>query len=209
MILPAPARIRDPMTPIMADLLQEIGPIAPGGMTAMQRSLYELYNKQKLDKRDRLVKQAFYIGSYTHVANIDNTNPEVAYMHTQNGPLTESWSMKPTEMTHPVGKTYHDFGDDKKYGRRSTDIGDLVETEDGKFYVVSEFGFVQVTFPRRLTDDETAQVRDVLTDSGRVSAVKLYRTLTNAPLADAVHFVESDSDESLVMWYEKLVDLVG
>ena len=189
----AAREIRSPMTDYMSDLLREIGEIdyANGGMTEHQRALYTVFANVKAQARDRMVRQAFDIGSYTHVANVAGNDLEVAYKHTQNGVLTESWSLSPTDLVQTVGKNFHDYGyGGEKYGRRSTDIGDLVEKEDGTLYVVSEIGFVEVNRPRRLTDDETAQVREALASGGRVSAVRLYRTMTNAALVDAVRFVD-------------------
>ena len=103
------------------------------------------------DCRPQVAAALFDEGHYEAVATCDipptNAGLEAAYVMTQNGPLTESWSRKP-----PIGLTVLepsviiDCG--KVWGRRSTMIGDIVEG-GGKRFVVDWRGFKPMPLPAK------------------------------------------------------------
>lgn len=86
------------------------------------------------------VRRAFAVGRYAAVAELARGDLEDAYRLTQNGVVTESWTLRPPRgLTPLLGPVKADDG--RLLGRRSTSIGDLMEEMDGGFHVVAWFGF--------------------------------------------------------------------
>ena len=94
-------------------------------------------------ERARLAALCYAAGGYHHVADIEGVNLEFAWTATQNGALSESWSQEPPAGVKPTEPAYHVVGG-HRYGRKSSDIGDLVEA-DGKWFIVETFGFAEIT----------------------------------------------------------------
>jgi len=85
---------------------------------------------------------AYKSGNYDAVALIWNRDLDFAFKATQNGVLSETWSQEPPKDVFPKTPFYHLIGN-RRYGRRSTDIGDIMELE-GKLYVVAMIGFTKL-----------------------------------------------------------------
>lgn len=59
---------------------------------------------------------------------------------TQNGVVSESWSREPPAGVVPEGDGCVRIGE-RVFGRKSSDVGDVILTEDGKRYFVDSIGF--------------------------------------------------------------------
>ncbi|RWL23356.1 MAG: hypothetical protein EOR63_32235 [Mesorhizobium sp.] len=90
-----------------------------------------------------LYRDALLEGLFDHVADIDGDDLDYGYMATNNETISASWSRTPAEGVFPVAPTFHLGEDGRKYGRRSTSIGDLVLV-DGRFQAVASMGFRDV-----------------------------------------------------------------
>ena len=77
-------------------------------------------------------------GLYKLMCEVDTDRPEYAYKLTQNGVVTDSWTLEPPQglkvLVAPIEK------DGKTYGHRSTSMGDVMII-DNKVFVVATFGF--------------------------------------------------------------------
>lgn len=91
----------------------------------------------------RLCKLLFEKGGYIRVAEIDGDLNQ-AYKFTQNGVLTDSWSQEPLDGVKTFEPSFH-LHDGKRYGLRSTDIGDLM-MQDGRYFRVASIGFTEIAF---------------------------------------------------------------
>lgn len=89
------------------------------------------------------VLAAFHEGLYDHVADADGDDLDRLYMATENGVVSPSWSRMPPEGVMPTEPSFHVGGDGKRYGRRSTAVGDVVEL-DGRLHVVAKLGFTDI-----------------------------------------------------------------
>jgi hypothetical protein len=87
-------------------------------------------------------------GGYELVAWVDGTDPEDAWRLTQNGVSSVSWSRLPPPRVHPVGDGVGDgvvaVPVGGRFGRRSSDMGDVVMGEGGGIWRVAMFGFVSL-----------------------------------------------------------------
>jgi hypothetical protein len=99
-----------------------------------------------------LAAEKFASGGYEAVAYIDAETLDRAFEATQNGALSDSWSRSPPNGVAPIEpRTIEHNG--VHYGRRSTMVGDIVQS-DGQNYVVMSCGFAVL-----LQSDRTAPCR--------------------------------------------------
>lgn len=100
-------------------------------------------------RRHKIVREAFLKGYYEKVATVYPDGLDfgqsiaAAWLASQNGVLTDSWSRRPLPFIEPEGDgtvTYKG----KVLGRRSTRVGDIIATADGSGFYVSERGFVKI-----------------------------------------------------------------
>lgn len=89
-------------------------------------------NKQGADLFRRLMRE----GAYTLVAEVEGDHPEQAWIKTQNGVRTDSWSLEPLAGLTPLGLE----GD---MGHRSSMVGDIVVIND-IMHVADMIGFVEI-----------------------------------------------------------------
>lgn len=80
-------------------------------------------------------------GAYQKMVEIDTDDLDEAYRITQNGVVTESWTLEPPEGTRPLVAPINHNG--KTYGHRSTSVGDILDL-NGKRFVVADFGFIEI-----------------------------------------------------------------
>jgi hypothetical protein len=83
---------------------------------------------------------------------------ERAWIVTQNGVISDSWSQRPPEGLTPLGETFfvrHDkrSNADVRFGRKSSDKGDIFQI-DNKFYVCASIGFTEIDSVR-VSEDGT------------------------------------------------------
>lgn len=90
----------------------------------------------------RVLHRDMETGAFMPVAWVDGFDLEFAYKATQNGVLTESWSMRPVTGVRPIGTPFH-LIDGRKLGRRSSMVGDLFERR-GRTHLVASIGFVEM-----------------------------------------------------------------
>jgi len=83
-----------------------------------------------------LYKRLMDSGAYVLVAEIAGSNLENAWVMTQNGVRTPSWSLEPLEGLTPIGLT-------ENVGFRSSMVGDIVVV-DGTMHVVDVVGFCEI-----------------------------------------------------------------
>ena len=88
------------------------------------------------------VREMFNLGAYLPVAHVDCTSEETAYKLLQNGVVTDSWVLNPPANVKPLVAPHMHNGE--AYGWRSMDIGDVLETADGKLHMVDRFGFLEI-----------------------------------------------------------------
>ncbi|MCV9964448.1 hypothetical protein OIU34_21395 [Pararhizobium sp. BT-229] len=74
------------------------------------------------------MKQAFELGFYRHVADIDGDDPNYAYRQSQH--IDHSWTEEPADGVHVI----------ETERVRSTSVGDILES-DGVYIVVARMGF--------------------------------------------------------------------
>ena len=80
-------------------------------------------------------------GNYETMCEIDTDDQDQAYRLTQNGVVTDSWTLFPPQGLRPLIQPH--LIDGRKYGHRSTSVGDVLRCEDGD-YVVAPVGFVKI-----------------------------------------------------------------
>jgi hypothetical protein len=93
-------------------------------------------------KRDEAIRALFHAGAYTLAALVQTDDLEAAYLNTQNGVRTPSWSRQPVTGVTPSFPGYH-LIKGEKYGYQSTSMGDLLVQND-RLHVVAMFGFEHV-----------------------------------------------------------------
>jgi len=96
-------------------------------------------------ERAKLAATLFIQGGYVLVAHVDGNEPEFAFKATQNGVLSESWSRFPPTGVQPVTPNFHLGENGEKYGRKSTDIGDIIVMSDGRVLMVDKVGFTDLS----------------------------------------------------------------
>ena len=127
--------LRSPMTGEMSALI-----LKDGTRTSAERKQIKLLEDAEAM---RLSKALFEQGGYVRVAEIEGDMNQ-AYTATQNGVLSDSWSQEPPEGVKTFEPSFH-LHDGKRYGRRSTDVGDLMQ-QDGRYFRVASIGFTEITF---------------------------------------------------------------
>jgi hypothetical protein len=80
-------------------------------------------------------------GNYVPMCQIDTHDPDHAFLLTQNGVVTDSWTLFPPPGLRPLVQPYVIQG--REYGHRSTSVGDVLRCPDGD-YVVAPVGFVKI-----------------------------------------------------------------
>jgi len=80
---------------------------------------------------------------YELVATSDADDIEEVYKATQNGVVSDSWSLDPPSIISPTEPNFHAGPDGKKYGRRSTSMGDII-VKDGKVLLCATMGFQEI-----------------------------------------------------------------
>jgi hypothetical protein len=80
--------------------------------------------------------------AFVPVAWVDGIDLGFAYKATQNGVLTDSWSMWPVAGMRPIGQPFH-IADGRKVGRRSSMVGDRFESH-GKTFVCANTEFAEL-----------------------------------------------------------------
>jgi hypothetical protein len=91
--------------------------------------------------RADVARELFAKDAYIAVAEVETDDPEAAFVATQNGVQTPSWSLQPVTGVTVLAKPHVIHGE--VFGRKSSDIGDLVKC-DGQFLMVDAFGFSNV-----------------------------------------------------------------
>jgi len=93
--------------------------------------------------RPFLAGTMMFNGCYEVVATMPDAGAadlEHAWYLTNN--VESSWSMEPGKGLQPAEPAFHEVRD-KRYGRRSSMVGDIFQVDD-KFMVVDTFGFTPV-----------------------------------------------------------------
>lgn len=93
-------------------------------------------------ERARLALELLQEGVYEAVARVDTQNLDEAYMLTQNGGQSESWSRFPPKKVQPLGQGYVEMNG-RKLGYKSSEVGDVFIRE-GEAFVVAVFGFEKI-----------------------------------------------------------------
>jgi hypothetical protein len=125
------------MTPEMSDLAKIF---ADKSLPQLERdAAHDKFKTLKETACHKLAADLFRKGGYIKVAEIDSNDMEYVFKATQNGVLSDSWSRMPPEYVKPCEPSFH-LHKDEKYGRKSTDVGDILEV-DGKLFIVASFGF--------------------------------------------------------------------
>jgi hypothetical protein len=89
------------------------------------------------------VAAAFKAGYYTAVCVGQTADLDDMYSWTQNGIVTDSWCLKPLlDKWVPIYPDFH-LHNGKKYGRRSSMIGDVFNA-NGVYFTCSTFGFTRL-----------------------------------------------------------------
>ena len=93
-----------------------------------------------------VVAKTFMDKHYSAVAVGHTDSLEEMYAWTQNGVVSDSWSMNPfLDKWMPIFPDFH-LCNEKKYGRRSTMVGDVFD-RNGEYYVCSTIGFTKLEMP--------------------------------------------------------------
>lgn len=104
---------------------------------------FKIISPSALDDRS-FVRKMFDEGElYELVATSDVDDVEEVYKATQNGVVSDSWSLDPPAIISPTDPNYHAGSDGKRYGRRSTSMGDII-VKDGKVLLCATFGFQEI-----------------------------------------------------------------
>jgi hypothetical protein len=98
------------------------------------------YAKLRTTEFLRLANDLWQRGCFVQVAEIEG-DVDYAYKATQNGVLSASWSQEPPAGVTPSEPSYH-LHAGERYGRKSTEVGDILKLEDGRLVVVDRIGFV-------------------------------------------------------------------
>lgn len=93
-------------------------------------------------KRDEAIRALFHANAFTLSALVASNDLEQAYINTQNGVRSPSWSQFPVHGVTPAFPG-HFLHKGERYGYKSTSMGDLLALDD-KLYVVATFGFDEV-----------------------------------------------------------------
>lgn len=75
------------------------------------------------------VREAWNLGEYSHVADVETDDLETAFERTNS--ITHAWVLNADAGARVAGA-------------RSTSVGDVMETADGRRYVVAAFGFEEL-----------------------------------------------------------------
>src|SRR3546814_458539 len=92
--------------------------------------------------RSEVARAALDADSYVAVAEIDSDSLDDAYMLTQNGLVSDSWSRMPPKGVTPLGGGIIRAGG-RELGYKSTEVGDVMLL-NGKAYVVDTLGFAEI-----------------------------------------------------------------
>lgn len=91
------------------------------------------------NKRPVAAAALFASGGYERVATVDTDDMERAWVLTQNGAYSPSWSRLPPKGVTPLEPSSFEV-DGERLGRKSSEVGDIFE-KDGAFHVVDTLGF--------------------------------------------------------------------
>lgn len=80
---------------------------------------------------------------YELVATSDLDDAEKVYTATQNGILSDSWSINPPTAISPIEPSSHNGRNGEKHGRRSTSVGDII-VKDDKVLFCATMGFQEI-----------------------------------------------------------------
>lgn len=89
---------------------------------------------------DAAYLSAFADGLYVHVADFTGGDLDHLWTATNNGVLSDSWSLIPPDGVVPTEPSGVLGEDGETYGRRSTSVGDIAEV-DGRLHVVAPIGW--------------------------------------------------------------------
>jgi hypothetical protein len=78
---------------------------------------------------------------WTLMAEVSGS-PEQAWKWMQNGVVTDSWTLSPPPGLKVLVQPVEHNG--RTYGHRSMDIGDVVEMDDGSFWMCASAGFTRL-----------------------------------------------------------------
>jgi hypothetical protein len=112
--------------------------LVPG--EAYKLSLGSLGSRQVPDA-EGLPERLMAEGVYVAVAEYAGDKLEDAYRLTQNGVVTDSWTLEPPEGLTPLVEPIEEDGE--KYGHRSSSMGDIFVV-DGEMFVVDTVGFTPI-----------------------------------------------------------------
>lgn len=96
--------------------------------------LFDVMSGLRNQEGSELYKRIWSEGAYDLVAEVEGTDPELAWRKTQN--IDDSWSLEPDEGTKAIGL-------DGKMGHRSSMVGDIVVIDD-VMHVADTLGFVEI-----------------------------------------------------------------
>lgn len=92
------------------------------------------------ERQREAIKLLLSKGLYSVAALIEGDDMEEAFEMTQNGVRSDSWSQRPPKGVVAVGgEGYHELNG-KRYGYKSTSVGDIMML-NGEMYYVASFGF--------------------------------------------------------------------
>lgn len=137
--------IRSPMTKEMSQLMRTLTHVGWNDSNEDQRALSDKFDEMKNTERLRLIRVLYRLNGYQKVARVNTDKINDAYQLTQNGVVVESWSSHPSPKVYRIEPSYH-LHNMIRYGRRSTSVGDLLQSENGDWFVVDRFGFIPIEF---------------------------------------------------------------
>lgn len=92
------------------------------------------------ERQRAAIKSLLEKGLYSVAALIEGDDMEEAFEMTQNGVRSDSWSQRPPKGVIAVGgEGYHEVNG-KRFGYKSTSVGDIMVL-NGEMHYVASFGF--------------------------------------------------------------------
>lgn len=102
---------------------------------------FKIISHTSSDEHKDFIRTIFEEGDlYELVATSETLDNEELYTATQNGVLSDSWSLNPPANLLPTADNFLIGKDGNKYGLRSTSVGDII-VSDEQMLVCSMIGF--------------------------------------------------------------------
>jgi hypothetical protein len=140
------------------------------------KTTYTVHHATNFRSFDPPVTRIDFTLAYHKVAEVSASCLDEVFQLTNN--IDSSWVEN--EGVTPFGLTPLGVAGSLARGHRSTSVGDIIETQDGRLFVVESLGF------RELPDPAVAPAERALFEAGdKIPAITNYRLRTGASLADA------------------------